>query len=198
MALFSSKPTFKKIPSLSPEQTNLQNQLISLLSALGKPGGLFQQGQSYLQNLLSESPETMQKFEAPYLSQFQKEIIPALAERFAGSGAQSSSAFQQALGQAGADLQERLASLRGGMQLQALPQALGLMGQYLPTALQSRFTTAIRPGSPSVLSEFLSPLLAGAGGGIGQIGGSAATRALFPGLFQTSGGIQASNSGAML
>lgn len=90
---------------------------------------LFQQGQSYLQNLLSGSRESTQAFEAPYMREFNEQIIPQLASIFGGAGAGSSSGFQQALGQAGASLQEKLAALRSGLQLEGAGQALGYAQQ---------------------------------------------------------------------
>lgn len=121
---------YKSISTLNPQQQQLFSQLFSALSGQNLGVGqnpAFQQGQSFLQDLLSGSPGAFEKFEAPYRREFQERTIPALAERFSGlgSGAQSSSAFQQALGQAGAGLSENLASLRGRLQLGALPQALG-------------------------------------------------------------------------
>jgi hypothetical protein len=107
---------------MTPEQWQVMQRLLS-------GGGIdqnptFKSGQNYIQNLLSGSPESFEAFERPYKSQFEQEIVPGLAERFSGLGAQKSSGFQQALGAAGANLSERLASLRGQMQLGALGQGL--------------------------------------------------------------------------
>jgi hypothetical protein len=124
-----SKPKLKKYETLSKEQKSLQKDIlkhphVSLPKASKDPS--YQAGQSYLQSILSQDPEMMKQFEAPYMRQFQEETIPQLAERFTAlGGGQNSSAFQQALGQAGASLSERLAALRSGLGLQASQQALG-------------------------------------------------------------------------
>ena len=167
---FEKKPKATQYPGLAPEQVSLQNQLLSMLQGQLAPGGTYGQGQSYLQNLLSGSPTATSAFEAPHMRQFQEQTLPGIAERFSGlgAGAQSSSAFQQQLGQAGASLQEQLASLRGGLQLGGLGQALGGPSSLLSGALASRFTTGLQPQQPGGLAEFLAPLLGGYGQGIGQ------------------------------
>ena len=116
-AATSKKPGLKKIPTMSKPQEGLQNQILQMLQGQLGQGGSFGQAQNYLQNLLSGSPESMQAFQAPAMRQFNEQIVPGLAERFSGlgAGAQSSSAFQQALGQAGAGLAENLQALRSGL-----------------------------------------------------------------------------------
>lgn len=111
--------------------------------------GLYNRGYNYLKDLFSPDSEAMAAFEAPYLRQFNEEIIPSIAERFTqlGAGSQSSSAFNQALAQQAGSLQERLASLRTGMQMSALPQALG----YAQAPVQSYFNRAsLALGSPGI------------------------------------------------
>lgn len=96
----------------NPEQASLQgNQL-------------YQTGSSYLNNLLQGGPGAYDKFSAPYLRQFNEELAPALAERYTAQGAKGSSSFNNAFAKEASNLEERLASLHGGLQLQALPQAL--------------------------------------------------------------------------
>ena len=84
----------------------------------------YQAGNKYIQDILSQNPEMMQQFEAPYMRQFKEQIIPQLAERFAGNGSASSSAFNQTMAQAGTSLSERLASLRANLGMTAAGQAL--------------------------------------------------------------------------
>lgn len=135
---------------------------------------LFQQGSSFLSQLLSNNPEAYQQFEAPYMRQFREQIVPALAERFAGlgAGAQSSSAFQQALGQSGADLSERLAALRGQIQQNAIPQALGYAQQPFNNlrSLLDINTQALIPKNQSFLKQLALGLSGGIGQGIGSLG----------------------------
>lgn len=86
---------------------------------------LYQSGQNYLQDLMSQNPEAYQRFAAPAMRQFNEQIAPGIANRFAGTGSLSSSGFQNALAGAGADLGERLGSLRAGLQQQGVEQGLG-------------------------------------------------------------------------
>jgi hypothetical protein len=104
-------------------------------------------------------------------TQFQTQTIPGLAERFTslGSGAQRSSAFQGALGQAGAGLEQNLAALGSqyGLQQRGLDQQL--LSALLSTALAPESETLITPGQPGALQELvptlgrLLPLLLGGG-----------------------------------
>ena len=110
------------------------------------------------------------------MRQFNEQIVPGIAERFSGlgSGAQSSSAFQQALGGAGADLSERLGALRGGLQGQAANQALGYAQQ--PVSNLQNFlgmqTQAFAPKQPSFGQQLGTGLIGGLGTGLGMGGGS--------------------------
>ena len=157
--------------TLNPQQASLLQQLLGSMS--GQEGNisqnpLYQSGGNYLQKILSGDTEA---FEAPLMRQFNERIIPGLAERFAGAGAgaQSSSAFQNALGSAGADLSERLGALRGGLQGQAAGQALGYAQQPVNNLqnLLSMNTQAFAPKQKSWLQEMLTGLSGGVGAGLG-------------------------------
>lgn len=121
--------------TFNPQQRQAFQQLLGQLmggqTADIRQNPTFQGANSFLQNLYGGGQQGFETFAAPYKRQFNEQTVPALAERFAGmgAGAQSSSAFQQALGSAGAGLSENLASLRGNMQLQGLPQALNFSQQ---------------------------------------------------------------------
>lgn len=65
------------------------------------------------------------------LQRFSTQTVPGLAERFAGTGNIQSSAFQQALGGAGADLGTRLAALQAGHDVGQQGAQLGYRGQDL-------------------------------------------------------------------
>jgi hypothetical protein len=125
---------YQQLSTMNSGQKKVLQQLLGSLKGQStniQQNPLYQQGSNYLQQLLSGSPESTQAFEAPAMRQFNEQIIPGLAERFSamGAGAQSSSAFQQALGQAGAGLSERLQALRSGLQMQGVNQALGYAQQ---------------------------------------------------------------------
>lgn len=86
---------------------------------------------SALNNLLSMSQQRMQDPHAGFapiqeqqMRNFQQNIIPSIAERFAGAGALNSSGFQGALGGAGADLASNLAALQSQYGLQNRAQSL--------------------------------------------------------------------------
>lgn len=183
-ALTSKKPGLKKVSTLSKPQQGFQNQILQMLQGQLGQGGSFGQAQNYLQNLLSGSPESMQAFQAPAMRQFNEQIVPGLAERFSGLGAgsQSSSAFQQALGQAGAGLAENLQALRSGLQGGAASQLLGLPGQFLGTAMQSPFALMQTQGG-GALSNTLGSFGQGISPGLGQLSGLAALKRFFPNAF---------------
>src|SRR6478736_7267401 len=101
---------------------------LSWLKKLLKNGGGLEQNQGYqgglsfLQKLFSNDPAQMEQFQKPYMENFQQNIVPDIANRFAGMGTGASglnsSGFQQTLAQAGRGLQSDLAAMRGQQQLQ--------------------------------------------------------------------------------
>lgn len=147
---------YNTVSTLNPQQQGLFNQ------QAGGLGSIQPQIMQYLQNLLSGSPEATAAFEAPYMRQFNEQIVPQLAERFAGLGATSSSGFQQALGQAGAGLSENLASLREGLRSGAAQQ--GMSGIH---DLLNMNTQALVPKQMGFLKQLLLGLSGGVGQGIG-------------------------------
>ena len=166
-------------------QQNILQQLLQSLQGQGQGQGsniqqspLFQQGSGFLQQLLSGSQESSQAFEAPAMRQFNEQIIPGIAERFSGLGAgsQSSSAFQQALGQAGAGLSENLQSLRSGLQMGGLSHALNFAQQpisnfsglaSLGLGTQSK---GFVPKQQSFIQQLLTALAGAGGQGLGALG----------------------------
>lgn len=126
--------------------------------------------------------EGADRFAAPFMRQFQEQTIPKLAERFAGlgAGAQSSSAFQQALGTSAADLSERLASLSGQREQGALSGLQGLLGTP---------TQGLVKKSPAWWMQLLQPLLGGIGQGLGGLatGGAGSLAGILGGLLGGGG-----------
>lgn len=147
--LLNTPEKLTNINRFSPEQQQFLNQLLAILSGKEQPSGLLGQ-------MLNTDA-----FEKPAMRQFQEEIIPGLAERFSGAGAQKSSAFQQALGASAADLEERLAALRQSQMSNVFQSLLG-------SALTPQFNQYYQPSGPSALSQGLGSLLSGAGQGLGQ------------------------------
>lgn len=168
--LFGKEPTLEQLPTMTPQQQQLLSQL---LGGLGAPLGA---GMQRLSQLLSGAPEALEAYRAPMMREFKEQIVPGLAERFTGygAGAQRSSAFQQALGGAGAGLAERLAMQRAGLQTGAMGQLGGLLGAGLgATPFGYQFT----PGT----AGFLGGMAPGLGAGLGMG---------LPGMAQTAmGGI---------
>lgn len=93
-------------------------------------------------------------------TQFSQQTIPSIAERFTGlgAGAQRSSAFPMALGQAGAGLEGNLA----GQKAQFGLQQQGLLQNLLGMGLQPQFENLITPKDPSFMGKManLLPMLA--------------------------------------
>jgi hypothetical protein len=135
-SLFKSKPKTQQVPRFNPQQTGIINNLA-------------QQG--------SEN-SNWQGQEQQARRNFSTNTIPGLAERFTaaqGGGAQRSSAFQGALGNAGSDLEAQLAGMRGQFGLQQL--GLGLQPTF-----DSRFVPA--------QDNWLSGALGGFGNGLSGAG----------------------------
>lgn len=147
--LFGKKESFEQLPTMDPQQMQLWQQLLGGLSGGNAGSGPMGSGMNFLQGILGGDTS---KFEAPLMRQFQEKTIPGIAERFSGmgSGAQSSSAFGQQLGAAGAGLQENLGALRGGLQM----QALGPLMQMLQQAMGNRsFENIHRPETHGLFGQ---------------------------------------------
>ena len=126
--LFGKGPHLEKFRTLNTDQKRYLNDIFSQLKGQNinlSQSPLYQQGSSYLSNLLSGSPESTAAFEAPIKREFNEQIMPGIAEQFAGVGGLRSSGFQQQATQAGAGLAERLQALRSALQMQGAGEALG-------------------------------------------------------------------------
>lgn len=160
---FFGKPgEVEQVPRLNQQQQQLINQLIGGLGGQGGQGGqggALQAGLGNLTDLLQGGPEALEAFQAPAIRQFQEQIIPGIAEQFAGADALDSSGFRQSLSQAGAGLAENLAAQRGGLQQNALSQLLSFLG----ISQQPQFENVFRPQEQG----FLQGLAPGIGKGIG-------------------------------
>lgn len=128
------KAKLQQVPTMDPMQKNLMSQMQGPLQGMN----------TFLSELMSGSPEAMKRFTDPAMRQFNEQIIPGLAEQFAGSGEMSSGSFKQALGSAGASLAERLQAMRSGMQMQAMGPLSNMMGS---TMQAQPFGYQMTPGS---------------------------------------------------
>lgn len=136
--------TAAQLPTLAPQQQQLQNQSIQqLMSMFGQGAGGFQPIAQQARN------------------QFQQQTIPTLSERFTslGSGsALSSPAFASQLGQAGAGLEGQLAALQSQHQI-------GQQGLLAQLASRPSFENLFAP--PQQQSQGFANLLGGIGQGFG-------------------------------
>lgn len=114
-------------------------------------GGGYENAIGLLTSMLDPDSETYKNFEAPYLQQFNQQIIPGIMEQFAGldpmGSGLSSSGFAQSLGAAGANLQTSLASLKENLRQQG---AQGILQQYNQAFGQTQGNQfALGPKDPS-------------------------------------------------
>ncbi len=148
-------------PLFQPQQEDVLNQFLGALQQ--QLPMAFQN----LQNILGGGPEAFKAFERPARRGFEQETLPTIAERFTsqlGEGGFRSSAFGQAVGQAGKEMEEDLAARRFGMQGDALSQLMQFIGPAF-TARQQQFTT---PRQPGFLEGLGMAAAEGAGGAIGK------------------------------
>lgn len=169
--LFGGPDKLKKIPTGTPEQQGLHNSIIGQAMGMQGEGGGYNLAQNYFNKLLGgNQQEAFDQFSQPYLQQFQEQMLPQIAERFAGAGALSSSGFGQALGGASSGLQAQLAQLFSQLQGQAAGQQYNQYNQLSQQGLNYQpFAYNKQQGS----GGFLGPLLGGIGTGLsGPIGGA--------------------------
>lgn len=143
----------KKKPIFDPQQEDLLNQILGRISGTGGIGS----GLQNLQNILGGDEESFKAFERPARRGFEQETLPTIAERFTstfGPGSKRSSAYGQAVGTAGRELEENLLSKRIGMQTDALRQLLELLGP----ALQARQQQYVTPRQPGFLESLGVPV----------------------------------------
>lgn len=178
------KSKIHKLGTMNSQQKHLFKELFKhperyLQSAEANP--TYQQGAGYLQKILSQDPEMMKQFEAPAMRQFNEEIVPSIAERFAGMGGLSSGAFNRTMGQAGAGLAERIAAMRAQLGLGAAGQALNYaqmpfsqdmsrLGLLLGTPTFGYQATG---GTPGAASGFSTGLANAGAYGLGMYGANA-------------------------
>lgn len=181
--LFSGTPEKKEnVSTLRPEQEGLYNQLINSGQRSGA-GGAFGSSADYYRSLLGNDSADFNAFAAPQLRQYNQDIIPGISEQFAGmgSGALSSSGFQNAQIQGATDLSERLGAIRANLRQQGA-QGLQNIGQLGLGNYSQNMTT--QQGSEGLLSSlapaigtgigaaFGGPAGAGIGGGLGNLAGN--------------------------
>lgn len=157
--------------SYSPEQIGLLNQSIAGAGGNGPPditqNPQYQQGNEYLMSLFND-PEFFNAFEAPMQREFQEKTMPTLANRYASmgtGGAFQGSGFRNQALREGANLQEKIAAMRGNMQMNAIPQLMNSSqmpfnnyNQLLNTALGNRQNDIYQPPN-NAMGNLSGPLL---------------------------------------
>ena len=164
MTFLGRPAAIEQISTLSPSQMGLQNQLMGAGLGAGA-GGAFGQAADYYRSLLDDTSPTLTAMQAPEMRQFREQIIPGLAEQFAGMGASGTGGGGFSVGgaQAAQGLSERLAAMRAGLRQQG---AQGLMG-IGQMGLQPYMQNIQRPHQPGLLQQAVGLL----GSGLGAIGG---------------------------
>ena len=160
--LTGSPAEYEQVSNLTPGQMRNQMQLQKAARRRGA-GGAFGKSADFYRDILRDRPESLESLFAPELRQFNEDIIPQLAEQFAGMGAGgiSSSGFQNSATRAATDLSERLAQMRQNLRFQAAQGLSGIGAQALQPHAQY---TQTQPGSEG----FLSSVAPGVGSGIGM------------------------------
>lgn len=142
-------PQVQQLPSLSPQQQGLQNQLIEQVMGLLQ-GGQFGQGFNF------------QPIAQQARTQFATQTVPGLAERFTAlggsGGGQSTRAFQSALAKGGAGLEQSLASLQSQLGLQQQGQQQNLLTNLLGLGLKSPFENVYQQGTQGAIVPLLQAL----------------------------------------
>lgn len=157
--LFGKGSKTKTKPIYNPQQEDLLNMI------LGNVQQQLPQGMSNLQNILGGDEGTFEAFGRPARRGFEQKTLPTIAERFTsglGEGGFRSSAFGQAIGQAGKELEEDMFSTRIGMQGDALSQLL----QLIQPATASRQFESISPRKTGFLENLVSAIASGAASGM--------------------------------
>lgn len=171
--LFGSPDRLEKVATGTKQQQGLHNNILSQAMNMQGQGGGYNLAQNYYNSLLGNPQQSFDQFSQPYLQQFQEQMLPQIAERFAGAGALSSSGFGQALGGAASGLQSQLAQLFSQLQSQAAGQQYNQFNQLSQQGLNySPFAYNKQEGSSGFLPTLLAGIGAGAAGPIGSaIGG---------------------------
>ena len=147
--LFGTPEQTKEVQLYTPQQQNLQKQLLQMLGP---------QLQQQFGNKDSFAP-----IEAQARSGFEQRTIPSIMERFAASNSLESSALPQMLGGAGADLETGLGALRsqhGFNEKNQLMQLLGMgMGHQFEPMYSQRQPGLFEAGASTAMPGGLSALM---------------------------------------
>ena len=167
--LFGRRQKHQQVPTFTPEQIQMVEQLLSQAQPFQ------QQSQDYYQQLLSGDPEALRAFQAPIMRQFEEEILPGIAERFTGmmgEGSERSSGFLEAMRKGNIRLQELLGAQRAQLAGGAAQQGLQQYQNLLSFQQQPRFDFLNRPGTTGIIPPLIGSAAEGAMKGLGFSGTS--------------------------
>ncbi len=172
MGFFTGEDAVREqVSNLTPSQMKGQQQLERAAMDRGA-GGAFGTSADYYRDLLSNDSEDFNAFSRPEMRRFNEQIVPDLAEHFAGMGAGnlSSSGFRNAAVGAGADLSERLGALRANLRQQGAQGLQNIGTQSLVPHSQWETT---QEGTPGFLGSVAPAIGTAAGMAIGGPAGAA-------------------------
>lgn len=146
--LSGTAPQTQQFQRFTPQQQTALNQILG-------------QATSGLQN---QKPFDFAPIEQQARTQFKTDTIPSIAERFTamGSGPRSSN-YLPALGAAGSNLEQSLASLRANVGLQQQGQQQNFLQNLLGLGLTPQFETGYTPAQPGFAESAGAPILQGLG-----------------------------------
>lgn len=162
---FTGQPgQFQTVQTLTPQQQEFQQSIMS-------GGG---QGMDFYKGILGGDTSQLEKLSAPLMRQFEREVVPGIAGRFAAGNSMRGSSFQNALARAGTDLETNIGALQANLLSQAAGGLTGMSGLGMMPSFQNIY----RPQTPGGI-DFLGQALGGIFGGIGQGAGMAAGKSIF-------------------
>jgi len=166
--LFGDKGRVKQASTLTPGQQQLAQQTQSGLMG----GDTNNPHMQWLQSLYGNDPNAFAEYERPMMRQFNEEVVPGIAERFAGlgMGAQGSSAFQQQLASAAQRLSEGLGAQRANLRMGGGQQFQGYYGQAMNPQFQNFYQSPYQGMAQPAMQGAMQGAAYAAGG---PMGGSA-------------------------
>lgn len=121
------------------------------------------------QNLLGMArgnEDIFSKLEAPLMNKFNREILPGIANRYAGSGISGSSGMQNALASAATDLGTNLQAQRASLMQQSMRDVLGL-GEHLLGMPTQQYGLVQKQNILNDIMKMLGGVVGGVGGSLG-------------------------------
>lgn len=113
-----------QMPQFTPQQMQMFQKL------MGGVGGGIDQSMDYLTKMASGDESMFEQMEKPAYTAFDK-MLGQIGSRYSGMGARDSSAYENAMAGAGAEMAENLQAKRAQMQQAAIEKLLGMSDTLL-------------------------------------------------------------------